>query len=71
MHKLKPNLQHDSVRRWGFGEVSGHKGRALVNVVSALIGGTPEKAPSPLQCEDTGRTQPSMNQEALTGLRMC
>lgn len=43
-----------------------------MNGVRALKKGTPERGPLPLLPRgDTGRTQPSVNQEALTGLRIC
>lgn len=51
-------------------EVRGHQGGALANGVSVLMQGTPESSRAPPPREDIARAGPSVNQEALAGLRV-
>lgn len=64
VHMLTPKPQGDGVRRWGFWEVTGYKGEALLSGTSVLIKGTLESSLTPLPGEDAGRRRLSMSQEA-------
>ena len=65
--KWSPNLQCDGTWTWGFGWL-GYEGGACMKGISALIKAISEELPwqsSVLQCEDTEKRWPSVNQNRL------